>query len=110
MDAIKNNADFVVSSYSAHVRSVKTESEHKELAMVQTMECDSVSLGNNTRRAVHQRTIDGKTSAWLTVMPIACHHFDLSPVEFRDALSLCYHRSVLKMPAMWRRIQLPTCS
>ena len=68
--------------------SVKTE-KHKELAMMQTMECDSVlvSLGNDTRRAV-QRAIDGKTSAWLTVMPIACNHFDLSSVEFRDALSL----------------------
>ena len=93
VDAIKNNADFVVSSYSAHVRSVKTE-KHKELAMVQTMKCDSVlvSLGN-------ERAIDGKTSAWLTVMPIACHHFDLSPVEFRDALSLRYHRPLLKTPA-----------
>ena len=29
-------------------------------------------------------------------MPIACHHFDLSPVEFRYALSLRYHRPLLK--------------
>ena len=98
VDAIKNNADFVVSSYSANVRSVKTE-KHKELAMMQTMECDSVlvSLGNDTRRAV-QRAIDEKTSAWLTVMPIACNRFDLSSVEFRDALSLRYHRPLLKTP------------
>ena len=89
----------MVSSYSAHVRSVKTE-KHKERAMVRTMECDSVlvSLGNDMRRAV-QRAIDGKTSAWLTVMPSACHHFELSPVEFRDALSLCYHRPLLITPA-----------
>ena len=54
---LKTKADFVVRSYSAHVRLVK----HNELAMVQTMECDSVlvSLGNDTRRAV-QRAIDGK--------------------------------------------------
>ena len=87
VDAIKNNADFVVSSYSVNIRSVKTE-KHKELAMMQTMECDSAV----------QRAIDGKTSAWLTVMPIACHHFDLSSVEFRDALSLRYHRPLLKTP------------
>ena len=89
----------MVSSYSAHIRLVKSE-KHKEFAMVQTMDCDSVlvSLGNDMRRAV-QRAIDGKTSAWLTIMPIACHHFDLSPVEFRDALSLRYHRPLLKMPA-----------
>ena len=41
MDAIKNNADFMVSSYSAHVRMVKTE-KHQELGMVQKKECDSV--------------------------------------------------------------------
>ena len=97
VNAIKNNADFVVSSYSAHVRMVKTE-KLQELAMVQKVERDSVlvSLGNDTRRAA-QRAIDGKTSVWFTVMPIACHHFDLSPVEFRDALSLRYHRPLLKM-------------
>ena len=57
---LKTKADFVVRSYSAHVRLVKTE-KHNELAMVQKMECDSVlvSLGNDTRRAV-QRAIDGK--------------------------------------------------
>ena len=60
-----------------------------------------------------QRAIDGKTSAWLTVMPIACNHFDLSSVEFRDALSLRYHRPLLKTPGHCDgcgRIQLPTCS
>ena len=98
VNSIKNNADFVVSSYSAHVREVKTE-KHQELAMVQNVEHDSVlvSLGNDTRCAV-QRAIHGKTSAWLIVMPIACHHFDISPVEFRDALSLCYYQPLLKMP------------
>ena len=55
-----------------------------------------VSLGNDTRHAV-QQAIDGKTSVWPTAMPIACHHFDLSPVEFRDALSLRYHLYQLKV-------------
>ena len=91
VNAIKNNADFVVSSHSVHIRMVKTE-KHKELAMVQKVKC------NDTRRAV-ERVIDGKTSAWLNVMPIVCHHFDLSPVEFRVALSLRYHRPLLKTPA-----------
>ena len=30
--------------------------------------------------------MDGKTSGWLNVLPIACHQFDPSVVEFRDAL------------------------
>ena len=86
VNAIKNNADFVVSIHSAHIRMVKTE-KHQELAVVQKVECDSVLI-----------CLSNDTSAWLTVMPIACHHFDLSPIEFRDALSLRYHRPLLKTP------------
>ena len=36
---VVNNADFVVSSYSVHVRMVETE-KHQELAMVQKVERD----------------------------------------------------------------------
>ena len=39
--------------------------------------------------------IGGKTSGWLGVLPLACHHFDLFEVEFRDALALMYHRPLL---------------
>ena len=41
------------------------------------------------RTIVH--SIEGKTSGWLGVLPLACQHFDLSEVEFRDALALRYH-------------------
>ena len=34
------------------------------------------------------------------VMPIPKHHFDLSAAEFRDALSLCYCRPSLGLPAI----------
>ena len=44
--------------------------------------------------------MEGKTSHWLTVMPIAKHHFDLSAAEFRDALSLRYCRPSLGLPAI----------
>ena len=52
----------------------------------------------NTRRAI-TRSVGSKSSSWLTVMPIALHHFDLSATEFRDSLALRYHRSLLKAPA-----------
>ena len=48
-----------------------------------------------------QRGIDGKTSAWLTVIPMAYHHFDLSATEFRDSLALRYHRPLLRLPALF---------
>ena len=55
-------------------------------------------LNAKTRRAI-QRAVEGKTSSWLTALPIAHHHFDLSATEFRDALALQYNRPLLKMPA-----------
>ena len=126
--AIKNNVDFVMSSYIAQVNMVKTE-RHKEHAIARKLELDSVliSLGDDIRRAI-QRAIDGKTYCYANcmpplllcqlhatspVMPIACHLscyancmpplllcqlHATSPVEFRDALSLRYHRPLLKTP------------
>jgi len=40
-----------------------------------------------------------KASGWLTVLPLAKHHFDLSEAEFRDGLSMRYRRALLKSPA-----------
>ena len=36
---------------------------------------------------------------WLTVLPISLHHFDLSATEFRDSLTIRYHRPLIKAPA-----------
>ena len=55
-------------------------------------------LNARTRRAI-QRAVEGKTSSWLTALPLAHHHFDLSATEFRDALALRYNRPLLKLPA-----------
>ena len=54
-------------------------------------------LNAKTRWAI-QRAVEGKTSSWLTALPIAHHHFDLSATEFRDVLALRYNRPLLKMP------------
>ena len=46
-----------------------------------------------------RKPINGKTSNWLTIMQISKYHFDLSPIEFRDALQLRYHIPLLRMVA-----------
>ena len=56
------------------------------------------TLDPNTRHAI-TRSAGSKSSSWLTVLPIALHHFDLSATEFRDSLALRYHRPLLKAPA-----------
>ena len=45
-----------------------------------------------------QRSVDWKTGAWLTAIPLSNQHFDLSPVEFRDALSPRYKRGLVQLP------------
>ena len=49
-----------------------------------------------TARVV-RRSIDWKTSGWLIVLSLASQHFDSSPVEYQDALSLRYKRPMVRM-------------
>ena len=56
------------------------------------------SLSEGKKRAI-QRVVKGKTSTWLTVLPVSHYHFDLSPSEFRDALAIRYHQPLTKLPA-----------
>lgn len=44
------------------------------------------------------RIIDGNSSQWLTVIPLAADHMDLSPDQFRDALTIRYGRTLRRLP------------
>ena len=48
-------------------------------------------------RAV-KRINEGSLSAWLTALPITAENFDLSEVEFRDALSVRYSKNLIASP------------
>ena len=37
-------------------------------------------------------------SAWLFVIPLECHHFNLTSQEFQDALALQYRKPLLNLP------------
>ena len=54
---------------------------------------------NDKKSRSVRRAINGKISNWLTVVQISKYQFDLSPIEFRDALALRYHRPLLRMSA-----------
>ena len=53
------------------------------------------SLDPKKRRTI-KRAASGKHSSWLTVIPVAHEHFDLSHTEFRNAQALCHNRAILK--------------
>ena len=44
------------------------------------------------------RSIRGKTGIWLSVLPLTKDNFVLSDMEFRDALTLRYNTSLMKVP------------
>ena len=61
------------------------EEKHEELLgeLLNGLPADQV-------RAV-RRINEGSLSGWLTALPIAAEKFDLSEVEFRDAMSVRYN-------------------
>ena len=61
-------------------------------ALTPVLECLPSPACHTIRRA-----IDFQTFGWLTVLPLVCHQFDLSLQQFRDVLSLQYHRPLAMM-------------
>ena len=100
VDAIKCNSFFSVFNHIDHLSKLHRELNHDiEIQYQNLLNSVLQTFDNNKKRAI-QRGIDGKTLAWLTVIPMAYHHFDLSATEFRDSLALRYHRPLLRLPAL----------
>ena len=97
--AIKGDEEFTVHEHRERIAEthVKLRMEQKEQDQ-RKLDAALESMDAKKRRTV-MRAVDGKTSNWLTVMPVARHQFDLSAVEFRDALAMRYSRPLLRMPA-----------
>ena len=100
-DAIKERKPFSLVDHNAKMAEA-ISTMHHELQQQDQNKLDSV-LSTLDARQVHVRAIQMavtlKTFSWLTVLPTACHHFiNLSATEFRDALTVRYHRPILKVP------------
>ena len=97
--AIKGDEEFAVHEHRERIAEthVKLRMERKEQDQ-RKLDVALESMDAKKRRTV-MRAVDRKTSNWLTVMPVARHQFDLSAVEFRDALAMRYSRPLLRMPA-----------
>ena len=97
-DVIKERKPFSLVDHNAKMAEAISNMHH-ELQQQDQTKLDSVlsTLDTKQVRAI-QRAITFKTSSWLTVLPTTYHHFDLSATEFRDALTVRYHRPLLKMP------------
>ena len=97
--AIKNSSEFCMWSHLHRLHETRSAfSQDQQLRDTTTLMSALDRLDPSQSRAV-KRCIDGKTSGWLCVLPLTHYHFDLSAVEFRDALSLRYHRPLLRIPS-----------
>ena len=52
----------------------------------------------DAQRCAIKRAVGGGISHWLTTIPLERYHFDLAPIEFRDALALGYCGHPLVFP------------
>ena len=88
---MKGKGDFSVYDHLQQMTQAKKEMNH-EIKGFQEDKLTSIltSLSEGKKRAI-QRAVCGKTSTWLTGLPVSHYHFDLSPSEFRDALAIRYH-------------------
>jgi len=100
VDSIKRNRTY---NSLDHRRQIETAKCHLR---IKQSEEDSLTLERILGEfdVPHQRAIkrisENKISSWLTVLPLSQYQFDLSAVEFRDALALRYRRPLLNLPAL----------
>ena len=99
VDAIHGVTEFSLTTYLDLLARVRNDiSRRREIDVQSALSSLLESLPSLVCRTV-RRAVDFQTSGWLTVLPLACHQFDLSVQQFRDALSLRYHRPLPVMPS-----------
>ena len=90
MDAIKGKMEFSLPDHNVLMADAMANMyytlQQQDEVIIHTKLANS-ELNAKTRQSI-QRAVEGKTSSWLTALPIAHHHFDLSATEFHDALAL----------------------
>ena len=97
VDAIHGVTEFSLTAHLDLLGRVRNDiSRKREVDVQSTLSSLLESLPSSVCCTV-RRTVDFQSSGWLTVLPLACHQFDLSAQQFLDALSLRYHRSLSMM-------------
>ena len=92
----------VVFDPAQHIESLRAARKHhvniKEETYQSVLDSILMQFTSKRKRAI-KRAISGKTSARLSVLPIATCHFDLSPAQFRDGLAVLYMRDPTDLPS-----------
>ena len=97
-DVLNGNAIFDIDEYSVNFHSVREEVTRARDVSLERLFQDTLLQLNDVQQRAVIRAKDEKMSSWLTVLPVAKHHFDLSAQEFRDALAIRYRKPLLGIP------------
>ena len=99
VDAIHGVTEFSLTAHLGLLARARNDiSRRREVDVQSALSSLLESFPSPVCRTV-RRAVDFQTSGWLTVLPLACHQFDLSAQQFRDAFSLRYHRPLSMMPS-----------
>eukprot|EP00731_Ephydatia_muelleri_P033971 Em0043g15a len=99
VEAIKGCGEFSSACHLDAISRARHESR-KGLDEIAKKKLDAILaiLSPGRQRAI-MRVVEGKTSSWLTTLPLQSCHFDLAPVQFKDGLALRYLRHLSNLPA-----------
>ena len=99
VDAIHGVTEFNLTAHLDLLARVRNDISRRHEVDVQSALSSLLELLPAPVCCTVRRAVDFETSGRLTVFPLACHQFDLSAQQFRDALSMRYHRPLSMMPS-----------
>ena len=99
ISSLKEHTEFCYTDHLDVIARVHADLlKEKELVFEEKFVSIVTHLNSEQRRSL-QRVKDAKMSSWLNVLPVVRHNFDLSAVEFRDALAIRYRKPLLNIPS-----------
>ena len=79
---------YIYNQFAKTISSMHCNIQHQDQATQDSI----LPILDAKKKRAFRHSIDGNTSAWLEVLPLCTHHFDLrSATEFQDALAMRYH-------------------
>ena len=96
--SVKNGCEFVLDSHLECLRKIRAETVLERESFCKERFESVIGRFDGVKQRAVLRGRQEKVSNWLTVLPLARHHFDLSAQEFRDALAIRYKKPLICVP------------
>ena len=88
VNTIRSTADFFLTGHLDHLARIHHEAAGRHDDYIQSVLTSVFGSLPPLTCCITRRATNFQISGWLTVLPLACHQFDMSPQQFCDALPL----------------------